>query len=90
MGWLCGSSAPDSLLNLRTAYLSVVMLPREAGMVPKMALLVMSKLVRCCAFPIEAGMVPVSWLLYSVSTCSREAALIWFGMGPVRLLLPAQ
>ena len=59
-------------------------------MVPKMALLVMSILLSCCALPMEAGMVPVSWLLYSVSTCSREAGLIWLGMGPVRLLLPAR
>ena len=78
-----------SLLNLRTAYLSWVMLPREGGMVPKTALLVMSKFCSCLALPMVEGMVPVSWLLYSVSTCSLDVAGSALGMDPVRLLLPA-
>ena len=81
--------APVSLLNLRTAYLSWVMLPREGGMVPKIALLVMSKFCRLLALPMVEGMVPVSWLLYSVSTCSLDDAGSTLGMEPVRLLLPA-
>ncbi len=81
--------APVSLLNLRTAYLSCVMLPREGGMVPKMALLVMSKFCRLLALPMVEGMVPVSWLLYSVRTCSLDVTGSALGMDPVRLLLPA-
>ena len=79
-----------SLLNLRMAYLSSVMFPREGGMVPKMALLVMSKFCRCLALPMVEGMVPVSWLLYTVSTCSLEDGGTTLGMDPVKLLLPAQ
>lgn len=77
-------------MNLRTTSLRLVRLPSEAGMVPKMALLVMSKLLSCWALPMELGMVPVSWLLYRVSTVSLEVGLMTLGMEPVRLLFPAK
>ena len=44
-----------SLLNLRTAYLSSVMLPRDGGIVPKMELLVMSKFCRVLRVPDGGG-----------------------------------
>lgn len=72
-----------SLLNLRMAYLRVLTFPREGGMVPKMELLVMSKLLSWRALPMLAGIVPVSWLLYVVRTCwNRECSVQKFSPDP--------